>query len=74
MLRLDETQVTSLGKDKSGLMTYSRYRHLATERARPVLTNARLEAGSEPLRGTCLLASFQDFLHLSPVLKIRMRS
>ena len=53
-------------------MTYSCYRHLAIERAKPVLT--QLAAGIEPLPGAYLLASFQDFLHLSPVLKIRMRS
>jgi len=74
MLRLDETQVTSLDKDKSGLMTYSRCRHLAIEQAKPVLTNTQLAAGIEPLPGAHPFASFQDFLHLSPVLKIRMRS
>jgi hypothetical protein len=52
-------------------MTYSRYRHLAIARAKPVLTNTQLAAGIEPLLGAHLLAPFQDFLRLSPVLKIR---
>ena len=44
MLRFGEIQV-SLDKDKIGLVTYSRCRHLAIERAKPVLINAQLAAG-----------------------------
>jgi hypothetical protein len=60
-------------------MTYSRYRHLAIERARPAPTDTQL-AAIENLLGARLPASFRDFLrvanggYLEYVVDVRMGS
>ena len=45
-------------------MTYSRYRHLAIERAQPAPTDAQL-AAIETLLGANLPTSFRDFLRVA---------